>query len=97
MLVFVLLNRGANILIRVFEKSLDEKSIFFLDAGIDRRFVLVGNRGNDVRDITPVFLHLLMVASALAGVASDDHVRHHFIDPRVLLQLCVLQQLTEKS
>ena len=37
------------------------------------------------------------MASTLAGISGDDHVRHHFVDPGLLLKLGVFQKVLEKA
>lgn len=44
-----------------------------------------------------MFFHFLMMAATLAGAASDDHVRHHFIDPGVPLKFLILEESAEES
>lgn len=38
-----------------------------------------------------------MVASTLTGISGDDHVRHHFVDSSLLLELGGFQKLLEKA
>lgn len=37
------------------------------------------------------------MAAALARVTSDDHIRHHLVDPSVLLEFGVLQEVPEET
>ena len=57
----------------------------------------MSNTSYDVLDGFPVFLHFLVMTSALAWVSSDDHVGHHLVYSSVFLELVVFEKLLEET
>lgn len=37
------------------------------------------------------------MAAALTGITSDDHIRHHLIDPSILFKVLILKDFPEKT
>ena len=76
---------AAFVLLHIIEQHLNQHQIAIGELLIDGGLVLLSDAADDVGDCGPVLLHFLMVASALVGVARDDHIGHHLVHPHPLL------------
>jgi len=93
---FPTLIRNSNVFIRILKQSFDESQISSLNLLINTRLILLRNRGNYIRNAVSILFHFLVMGATLAGIASDNHIAHHFIDARILLFFRVLQQFSKK-
>lgn len=68
-----------------------------MDLAKEGGFVSFGDAGYDVGYGEPKLFHFLVVAPALAGIAGDDHIGHHFVDAGILLSFWVLEQFLKEA
>lgn len=80
-----------HIFIWVLKKGFDWDFVFLLDFLINSWLIFLSDTCNDLLNSHSMLFHLLVMASTLASIPSDDHVRHHLVDSGVFLKLRILE------